>query len=85
MKQTLPMVRMCWGMMNELLNGSHQVEGRKYRYIQERFTMARMLNCVTIVSTRQRVSGSAYRFAASKKGVFGEIIGETVRVVIRYD
>jgi hypothetical protein len=28
---------MCWGMMNELLNGSHQVEGRKYRYIQERF------------------------------------------------
>jgi hypothetical protein len=37
MKKSLPMVRMCWGMMNELLNGSHQVEGRKYRYIQERF------------------------------------------------
>lgn len=37
MKQVLPMVRMSWGMMNELLYGSHQVEGRKYRYIQERF------------------------------------------------
>ena len=37
MKKSLPMVRMCWGMMNELLNGSHQVEGCKYRYIQGRF------------------------------------------------
>lgn len=37
MKQTLTMVRMSWGMLNELYNGTHEVEGRKYLYIQERF------------------------------------------------
>lgn len=37
MKKSLPMVSMSWCNYNELHNGKHVVEGRRYRYEQERF------------------------------------------------
>ena len=37
MKKILPTVVMTWSNYEELHHGTRVVEGRKYRYIQERF------------------------------------------------
>lgn len=36
MKKTMPLVRLSWKNFYELYDGKHEVEGRKYRYTQER-------------------------------------------------
>lgn len=36
MKKTIPVVRLSWKKFCELYEGKHEVEGRKYRYTQER-------------------------------------------------
>lgn len=78
MKKSLPMVRMCWGMMNELLNGSHL----SYDYLAQNETL---ITYAARYTFQQEVRRDGRRYIIAKREVFGENIGETVRVVIRFD
>lgn len=59
MKKTMPLVRLSWKKFYELYEGKHEVEGRKYRYTQERIRKGVYTEIVNfrLIRKRERWNG----------------------------